>query len=130
MFILYINDLPPYVNSADANLYADDTTLVSPPDVNSTAQLRHALTNSLVDVEKWACANRLPLNETKTKSILITGKRLRNMLRREDQQLNLTTTNGTTVGQVQSAKVLHGLEIDDELTFYSHLDKLSKKLSQ
>lgn len=107
LFILYINDLPLYVNSADANLYAADDT-----------------TSTLV-----FSANRLSLNETKTKSILVAGKRLKNKLRSEDQHLNLSTANGTTVEQAQSARVL-GLQIDDELSFSSHVGKISKKLSQ
>ena len=47
----------------------------------------------------------------------------------EDHHLNLYTVNGTIVGQVQSARVL-GLEIDNELSFSNHVDKLSQKLSQ
>ena len=70
LFILYISDIPLYVNSADVDLYTDVTTLVSSADINSTAQLRNALSNLLAVVENWACANRFPLNETKTKSIL------------------------------------------------------------
>ena len=88
LFILYINDLPLYVNSANVDLYAD-TIIVSSADVNSIAQLPNDLTNSLDDVEKWACANRLPLNESKTKLIFVTGKRLRRKLGSEDQHLNL-----------------------------------------
>ena len=47
----------------------------------------------------------------------------------ENQHFNLYTVNGTIIEQVQSARVL-GLEIDDELSFSNHVDKLFQKLSQ
>jgi len=70
-------------------------------------------------------ANELPLNETKTKVLTITGKRL---LTRIEHDLAVVA-DGKQLENVQCAKLL-GLKIDQELTFISHIDKLCKKSSQ
>ena len=59
-------------------------------------------------------ANKLPLNESKTKVLTITGKRL---LTRIDHDLPIVV-NGKQLENVQCAKLL-GLEIDQELKGYS-----------
>ena len=74
----------------------------------------------------WATANKLPLNEKKTKVLTIRGKRLSNRI--PNDILNVSV-NGSQLENVQCAKLL-GLEIDKELAFHSHVDKLCKKLSQ
>ena len=70
-----------------------------------------------------ATANKLPLNEKKTKVLTICGKRLSNRIPNDI----VISVNGSQ--NIQCAKLL-GLEIDKELTFHSHVDKLCKKLSQ
>ena len=45
----------------------------------------------------------------------------------EDTQLSVVTIEGNTLEQVATAK-LSGLELDSELCFYSHVDKLCRKL--
>ena len=57
--------------------------------------------------------------------MLITGKRL---LSKVNEEMTLTI-KGTELELVPSAKLL-GLEIDSELSFTSHVEKLCKKLSQ
>ena len=57
--------------------------------------------------------------------LTITGKRL---LTRIDHDLTIVV-NGKQLENIHCAKLL-GLEIDQELTFIPHIDKLCKKLSQ
>ena len=57
-------------------------------------------------------ANKLPLNESKTKVLTITGKRL---LTRIDHDLTIVV-NGKQLENVHCAKLL-GLEVDQDLTF-------------
>ena len=78
MFIIFINDLPLYTQStgAEIDLYADDTTLTASADISASGKIQQTLTEALHDVENWANANKLPLNEKKTKTMLVTGKRL------------------------------------------------------
>lgn len=77
LFIAYINDLPPHVTCAEIDpLYADDTTLTSAPHYENVGNLQSSLTTAISEVNQWAMANKLPLNETMTKVLTITGKRL------------------------------------------------------
>ena len=116
LFIVFINDLPLYVTSSRIDLYADDTTLTSGTNYSSIGRLEGTLNSSIAEIVDWAASNKLPINEGKTKAMLITGKRLPSKINAE---LEL----------VPSAKLL-GLEIDSELSFTSHVEKLCKKLSQ
>ena len=66
------------------------------------------------------------LSDTKTKSMLVTGKRLESKL--DTSSLNLQL-NGTELEQVKCQKLL-GVTIDNKLSFDDHVDQLCKKLSQ
>jgi hypothetical protein len=70
----------------------------------------------------------MALNTDETKSILVSGKRLRSRLDNSTLDLQL---NGTTIGQVTSKKLL-GVRptLDEELSFREHVEKLCKKLSK
>ena len=73
----------------------------------------------------WALANKLPLNEKKTKVLIITGKRLSSKI---DYAPEVSIGN-TKLTNISSVKLL-GLEIDNELSFSRHVDNVCKKLSQ
>ena len=78
----------------------------------SLGKLQDNLNSSVAEVEEWAASNKLPINEEKTKAILITGKR---PSLRIDDEMNLTM-NGSDLKLVPSVKLL-GAEIDhDEST--------------
>ena len=77
-------------------------------------RLQISLNATVSEMVHWATANKLPLNEKKTKVFTICDKHLSNRI-----------PNDMTF----CAKLL-GLEIDRELTFQSHVDKLCRKLSQ
>ena len=131
-FIIYINDLPLHIQTTDVeiDLYADDTILMSSADIDAIGcDLRSKLNQVWLEVENWANANKMPLNESKTKSLLVTGKRLPGKIDLQDKQLALVTSNGCMLEQVETVKLL-GLELDSEMTFTCHVDKLCKKLSQ
>ena len=125
LFIVFINDLPLYVTSSRIDLYADDTTLTSSTNYSSIGRLEGTLNSSIAEIVDWAASNKLPINEGKTKAMLITGKRLPSKI---NEEMTLTI-KGTELELVPSAKLL-GLEIDSELSFTSHVEKLCKKLSQ
>ena len=111
LFIVFINDLPLYVTSSRIDLYADDTTLTSSTNYSSIGRLEGTLNSSIAEIVDWA--------------MLITGKRLPSKI---NEEMTLTI-KGTELELVPSAKLL-GLEIDSELSFTSHVEKLCKKLSQ
>ena len=92
---------------------------------SSIVRLEQNLNSSVAEIAEWAASNKIAINESKTKAILITGKRLASKINFE----KAFTINGTELELVPSVKLL-GLEIDSELAFNSHVEKLCKKLSQ
>lgn len=105
-------------------MYADDTTLTSCANYSSIVRLEQSLNSSIAEIAEWAASNKLPINESKTKAILITGKHLASKINYE----MALTINGTELELVPSVKLL-GLEIDSKLAFNSQVEKLCKKLS-
>ena len=105
MFIMFINGLPLHMTSKDVvmDIYADDTTLTASADVNFISEMRQELTNSFKEVEDWAAANKLPLSEAKSKSALVTGKRLLDKIDQDDLQLEIPAKNGHVLEQVYCA---------------------------
>ena len=73
------------------------------------------MSESISNISTWATANKLPLNEMKTKALLITGKRLGKKMAPNDKQLQISLDD-KRLSRVPSATLL-GLEIDQNLTF-------------
>ena len=125
LFIAFINEFPLHVSSAQIKLYADDTTLTATANFDSVGVLQSSLTTAISEVDQWATANKLPLNEGKIKVLTITGKRLSTRINHD----LAVVVDEKQLENVRCAKLL-GQEIDHELTFIPHVKKLSKNLSQ
>ena len=122
-FILFrINDLPLHI-SADVDLYADDTTVTAAVDVKNLAHLDLSLNKSVKEIQAWASANKLTINEDKTKVLKITRKRLNS---KQNCKLSVRTDSDNTLCNAESAALL-GLETDSKLSFNAHVDKICKK---
>ena len=80
---------------------------VAPQDANDGLQ------SDLEMIKEWSDNNKMILNETKTKTMLICGKRLGKKL--SDQQLQVQQ-NHTELEQVHTYTLL-GVKIDDKLSF-------------
>ena len=81
LFLIFINDLPESISSSTTvDVFADDTTLSCSSLLSDTASLHSNLSENMVELEKWSKNSRLQLNTDKTKSMLVTGKRLRSKL--------------------------------------------------
>lgn len=111
-FILFINDLPLHVSS-QIDIYADDTTITTSSGFRNISQLEVSLNTTVSEIQLWANANKLPLNEEKTKVLMITGKRLASKLR----NLPNVTTDGVKTLKIVNSATLLGLEIDNMLSF-------------
>ena len=120
--LLFINDLPLHVSTSQVDLYADDTTLTASVDIKSMPILEESLNSSVSDVVAWASENKLPLNESKTKVLLVTGKRLSSRI----EQTPTVMVQETHLNNVASVTLL-GLEIDAELTFEAYLINCVKR---
>ena len=86
--------------SAQLDLYADDTTVTASADVKDLATLNSSLNKSVSEIQLWASANKLPLNEDKTKVLTITGKRHVANINRSDKDV---IVNGKQLGNVDCA---------------------------
>ena len=127
LFLVFINDLPEALQHCVADIYADDTTIshsahyqVAPNAVSEGLQ------EDMVEVLNWSSRNKMLLNESKTKSMLVTGKRLVKKMEHSTLQLHLKSSE---LNQVHSHKLL-GVTIDSQLFFDQHVDGLCKKLAQ
>ena len=72
LFLLFINDLPLYVQESDSNvdMYADDTTIY---EINlSKSIVERNLQKALNNVANWCNHNGMVINTAKTKVLLIT----------------------------------------------------------
>ena len=86
LFLIFINDLPLHMN-IQVDLFAIDTTLLAATDYIDINELNEKLSLEVSNVQNWAITYKLPLNTTKTKTILISGKRLKAKLTPENQTL-------------------------------------------
>lgn len=120
LFVLYINDLVLNLKHCSLNLFADDT-LVS----TSHDDVKIAINKMNTDLEviaKWLQINKLKLNTSKTKFILISNKTQENItakIKIEDIELE----------QVSEIKYL-GVIIDNRLNFRSNVDFIIKKVAK
>ena len=78
------------------------------------------------EVVNWSSSIKMLLNEYKTKSMLVRGKRLVKKMDHSSLQLHLKSSQ---LNQVHSQKLL-GVTIDSQLSFDQHVDDLYKKLAQ
>ena len=122
LFLLYINDLPSCLSNCQSRMCADDTHLTYAG--FSADNIQTCLNDDLVNVSNWLIANKLTLNMTKTEFMLI-GSRQRLCTLTVPSRPSI---NGSPIEHVTTAKSL-GVLIDDNLTWRSHIDKLTKKIA-
>ena len=122
LFLLYINDLPNCLSNCQSRMYADDTHLTYAG--FSADNIQSCLNDDLVNVSNWLIANKLTLNTTKTEFMLIGSRQRLCTLTVPPRPL----INGSPIEHVTTAKSL-GVLIDDNLTWRSHIDKLTKKIA-
>ena len=72
LFVMFINDLPLHVHT-QVDIFANDTTLLAASDFANVEDLENTLSLEVSNVDEWATNNKLPLNCSKTTTILIDG---------------------------------------------------------
>lgn len=110
------------------DMLADDTTLLAFSDCANVEELKNILSSEVSNVNEWATNNKLPLNCSKMKIMLIDGQRLQKRLSNEGQKLEMAL-EGSKLEQVENIKLL-GLELDERLSFDIHIYSLCKKTSK
>ena len=113
---MHINDLPEAVSQpTTVDIFADDTTLSSHSPYTGTPGLCSRLCQRNLELEEWTCNNRFKLNTDKTKSMFVTGTRLRAKIDSRDQ-MEVHSSKGDVLETTTSHKLL-GVFIDQDLSF-------------
>ena len=126
LFIIFVNDLPHSVSQSIVEIYADDTTLSTSALVSNLPAIQQRLQDDINKIADWTSDSKMVINASKTKSLLVTGKRLEK--KAPDTNLKLSC-NGSEIEQVTSQKLL-GVKLDNHLSFTEHIDDVCKKVSQ
>ena len=123
LFLMFINDLPLYTDSANTDFYADDTTLYVV--FASLEIIERNLQVALDCLAKWCKCNGMLINTAKTKVMLITTHQKRTSLINGQLSLHL---NNDELNMITIDKVI-GIIIDNNLTWSQHVDKVCKKIT-
>ena len=119
LFLLYINDLPNIFSSFHTLLFADDSSFYL-----IGSDIKSLIYRSNVELEKfykWALSNRLTVNISKTKYLIITKKKY--------QIIPPVFFHFDPLERVAFHKIL-GVYLDDNLSFRIHINELCQKLSR
>lgn len=120
LFLIYINDLPKITKLLKPILYADDTNLFfEAKDLNMRINDINA---ELKLVETWCNSNKLTLNLNKTNYIVLKTHQNRKIL-----QKNCLMVGSNFIHDEKTIKFL-GVEIDTQLTWKVHIEKLCAKI--
>ena len=127
LFLVHINDLPEVVSQpTTVGIFADDTTMSSCSPYMDTFGLCSRLCQSTLELKEWSQNNLFKLNTGKTKSMFVTGTRLRAKIDSLDQ-MEIRTSKGDILETTTSHKLL-GVYINSDLSFNKHVEHLCKKL--
>ncbi len=129
LFLLFINDIPLHLSSSNADIFADDTTITASAHYSNIQSLTDDLNKDVEAVGKWATNNKMLINVDKTKSLLVTGKRIAKKLHDDITPCLNLKINNSEILEVSKLKIL-GLAYDRNMTFETHIDQLCKKLSK
>ena len=122
LFLIYINDLHLCLKKSQASHFADDTCIMHAS--NKLKTLESNLNMDLKYVSDWLKANRLSLNIGKTKLLIFHPYQKK--LNMENIYFKL---NGTKLTRSNCVNYL-GMQIDEHLSWNSHVNLLSKNLSR
>ena len=107
-FLLFVNDMPLSKRDSTLDVYADDATLSKCSCWENVPHLTRALNQDIKRLDEWSARNKMFINSQKTKSMLITGKRLRNLVASTLIDVSL---NGSNIEHVTDFKLL-GVTLD------------------
>ncbi len=127
LFLVYINDIRQSTNMSLLS-FADDTTVYAS---NSNISELYNQTNiELVKMEDWFCANKLSLNIKKTKFALFSPNR--NIEIPGHCNISLNNLELDRIGRNQPDKSIKflGIQVDENLTWVSHVRMIKSKLSR
>lgn len=121
LFLIYINDLPLSLNGTVADIFADDTT-ISTSGINLET-ITAALNNDIDNVQNWCKNNKMALNLSKTKGMIISSTYKSHSL--NTASVSLYCGNENIV--ITSSERLLGVTVDSTLSWDAHISAILKK---
>ncbi|PIK39278.1 hypothetical protein BSL78_23886 [Apostichopus japonicus] len=124
LFLIYINDFSLCLTHCKADMYADDTTFhISCSNVES---LQSKLNFDAKNVSNWCKNNKMAINTSKTKSMLICSRQRYDNLR---GQRNISVKMNDIVLENSDTEKLLGVRIDAHLTWQAQIDYICSTIS-
>ena len=122
LFLIFINDMPLFINEAYAEIYADDTTAHTAHKDQNVVEVK--LQGSSTDFKFWCIVHKMFVNLTKTSSMSIGS---RQNLSNYDE-LNITIDN-EDISNVDNQKLL-GIIIDKTLSWDKQIDSVCLNITR
>ena len=124
LFTMYIKPLSAIIDSHSIihHSFADDLQLQmsAPPD--GISELLHSMQSCMCDVNAWASANMLKLNDNKTELKLVTSKRTKHL-----HNLPTSTTMGNAQITFKQSVENLVLTLDCHLSMNAHVSNIARK---
>jgi len=98
----------------------DDTTLSTSAVVSDLPVIQQSLQDDINKIADWIFDNKMVLNASKMKSLLINGERLEK--KAPDTNFKLSCNNND-IEQITSHKLL-GVKLDNHLSFTEHINDI------
>ena len=134
LFLIYVNDLASSTSDMKCLMYADDTSLIIPFDLNKKTidqnsscldQQTSTINNKLNSVFEWLTVNKLSLNTNKTKFMIFHfPQRII-----PNYAIPLIKINNKFIEKVNTFKFL-GIYLDCNLSWENHVNEITKKISK
>lgn len=124
LFLVYINDIYRTLKHSKIYLFADDALL----SIQGTEYLNiiEKMNEDLAILEHYLCTNKLKINTSKCKSMVVGNK---NKIKNINIDDGAVIINNNVIEFVREFKYL-GVVIDYTLSFSSHVDYIIKKVSK
>ena len=111
LFLVYVNDLPYFLKTADVAMYADDTTIYySSPSMNDFNTATNA---DLEALRGWLEGNKLSLNVVKTQGMVIGSRCKLHSIDLPSSSTPDFNIGNEEITMVNNTKYL-GLQVDDQ----------------
>ena len=120
LYLIYVNEAPSLSDVFSSCLYCDDTTLIF--EDHNYDSLVEKCNLGLQEFYTWCSTNRLSINVAKTGYMYFSNLT-------PPETLSDIVLNGTPLEKFVDTKFL-GVTIDEKLKFNSHINDISKKISQ
>lgn len=124
LFVIYVNDIYTVLKRSFVNLFADDTIVCVSG--NNFENVVDVMNEELGLLYTWLCGNRLKLNASKTKCLVVGSKT--NCKKFSELGLSVNINN-LPIEYVTEIKYL-GVCLDPQLNFSRQIDYMCKKLGK